>query len=154
MDSNLPSRRALLVMTGVGVGLCACASLALADDAPAAGDQFDAGALTDFAQGTTATFAHNAPHIFIVRHKDRLFVSSSICTHKRCIVQSTDAGYACDCHHSKYNPDGVPIHGPARKPLPRLAVTIDEHKHVMVDLNKKFEQAKWDDPAAYVIVPE
>ena len=51
-----------------------------------------------------------------MRQKDRLFVSSSICTHKRCIIERTGAGYSCDCHHSKYTPDGVPIHGPARKP--------------------------------------
>jgi Rieske Fe-S protein len=154
MEPTSLSRRSLLIKTSVGIGLCACSGITLAADNSAKSGLFDAGLLSDFGQGCADTFAHNDPHIFIVRQKDRLFVSSSICTHKRCMIERTGAGYSCDCHHSKYTPDGVPVHGPARKPLPRMAVTIDDRKHVMVELTRKFEQAQWDDPKAYVIVAE
>ena len=145
------SRRHLLVLAGAGA--CACAGLggSVAHAADKSGT-FDAGPLSDFGEGIADTFANNDPRIFVVRQEGRLFVSQSECTHKKCVLKRTGAGYSCKCHRSKFNTAGVPEGGPAKTALPRYAVSLDDRKHVMVDLARTFDQDNWDDAAAYLKV--
>jgi Rieske Fe-S protein len=144
-----PSRRQLLVLGSTGLCLAATARLGFTADPD---KPFDAGPLADFGEGIADTFAENDPHVFITRQGDRLWASTSLCTHKRCVVKRTGAGFGCKCHGSKFTPDGVPIKGPAKNPLPRYGVSIDDRKHVMVDLSKKFEQDEWEKDGAFVRV--
>lgn len=148
-----PTRRQLLVLGSAGLCLAATANLAAAAKALASGKPFDAGPLSNFGEGIADTFANVPPNLFVVRTADRLFVSSSVCTHRRCIVNRTGAGYSCKCHKSKFTPDGVPLGGPAKKPLPRYGVSLDDRRHVMVDLSKTFEQDDWEQDGAFVKVP-
>ena len=52
---------------------------------------------------------------------------SSICTHAGCPVSSVQNGTInCTCHGSKFSiEDGSVSNGPATKPLPELAVTVE-----------------------------
>jgi Rieske Fe-S protein len=145
------TRRHLLILAGAGA--CACAGLSTSSAVAAEKTgTFDAGPLSDFGDGIADTFANNDPKIFVVRDGGKLFVSQSECTHKRCILKRTGAGYSCKCHKSKFDVAGVPKAGPAKTPLPRYAVSLDDRKHVIVDLGKTFNEEQWDDAAAFIKV--
>jgi Rieske Fe-S protein len=50
---------------------------------------------------------------------------SAVCTHQGCTVGVSDAGIACPCHGSRFDPDtGAVVHGPATRPLPPIAVAV------------------------------
>lgn len=144
------TRRHLLVLAGAG--MCAVAGLGATPGEVEKTGTFDAGPITDFGEGITDTHANNDPKIFVVRDKGRLFASQSECTHKRCVLKRTGAGYSCKCHRSKFDIAGVPEGGPAKWPLPRYAVSLDDRKHVIVDLSKRFDQDKWEDEGAFLKV--
>jgi cytochrome b6-f complex iron-sulfur subunit len=66
--------------------------------------------------------------ILIVHLTDHvLYAVSAICTHMGCTVHySKDAGQIdCPCHGSQYALDGSVIHGPAKRPLRRYDVTLE-----------------------------
>jgi cytochrome b6-f complex iron-sulfur subunit len=66
--------------------------------------------------------------ILVVHLMDHaLYAVSAICTHMGCTVDySKDAGQiGCPCHGSQFALDGSVIRGPAKQPLKRYNVTID-----------------------------
>jgi Rieske Fe-S protein len=51
---------------------------------------------------------------------------SATCTHAGCTVNKiADGTIDCPCHGSKYNLDGSVANGPAQKPLPVQAITVE-----------------------------
>lgn len=51
---------------------------------------------------------------------------SAICTHMGCTVNVAGADLDCPCHGSKYNAlTGAVLNGPAPKPLPSVAVKVE-----------------------------
>lgn len=69
---------------------------------------------------------------FLVEHDFILFVGnngpwavSRKCTHLGCRLnfQEKEGQLLCPCHQSRFSKDGVRISGPAKKNLPRFAVT-------------------------------
>jgi Rieske Fe-S protein len=51
---------------------------------------------------------------------------SAVCTHQGCIVaRVADGTINCPCHGSKFDlSTGQPVAGPARRPLPSVAVKV------------------------------
>ncbi|WP_432947723.1 Rieske (2Fe-2S) protein [Kribbella sp. CA-253562] len=51
---------------------------------------------------------------------------SAVCTHQGCLVSSVaDGTINCKCHGSKFDiTSGDPVGGPAKKPLPAVAVEV------------------------------
>jgi Rieske Fe-S protein len=50
---------------------------------------------------------------------------SAVCTHQGCTVGVSDAGIACPCHGSRFDPDtGAVTHGPAARPLPPVPIVV------------------------------
>lgn len=64
--------------------------------------------------------------IFVVRKPNFIKVVSAVCTHLGCTVNwvAERDRWECPCHGSIFNPKGVVIHGPARRPLPWYDVTL------------------------------
>lgn len=57
----------------------------------------------------------------IVRKGQEFKAYSSHCTHLGCKINKTEGQeFVCPCHGSRYNLDGIPVKGPARKPLKEL----------------------------------
>lgn len=152
-----PTRREILAtLTACG---CACAMTSTASAAPedrappAKPGKSDLGPMTGFAgDGVVDKFSRDK-QVIIVRKGDTLHASSSVCTHKRCILKkSGDATtLKCPCHQSDFDLAGIPMGGPAKVPLVRYAVTIEDG-HLFVDTTKSFAEKDWANDDASVKV--
>lgn len=74
--------------------------------------------------------------VFIVRAKEGYFYAlSAVCTHLGCIAnwKAEDGIVACPCHGSKFDKEGNVIAGPAPRPLPRFAMSLDDQGTLVVD---------------------
>lgn len=74
--------------------------------------------------------------VFIVRAKEGYFSAvSAVCTHLGCITnwKSEEGIIACPCHGSRFDKEGNVLEGPAPRPLPRFAMTLDEQGQLVVD---------------------
>jgi nitrite reductase/ring-hydroxylating ferredoxin subunit len=80
------------------------------------------GSPADFKMGTITWLA--AHELFVVRSVDGFGAFSSRCTHLGCTVRRTAEGFHCPCHGAIYDADGRVVSGPARDPLPWLAVRL------------------------------
>jgi cytochrome b6-f complex iron-sulfur subunit len=97
-------------------------------------------------------------HVLLVLDGERLYAMSSICPHRGCDVQPNpdrraSTPLACPCHDSDFDTQGRPTGGPARTPLRRLAVTLDDRGHVIVDTSREFGPERWSDPMAFIRLP-
>lgn len=64
--------------------------------------------------------------VIISKSGDQILFYSNKCTHLGCLIKQSEEGkYLCSCHGSQFNLKGVPLKGPATKPLLRL-----EHKFI------------------------
>jgi cytochrome b6-f complex iron-sulfur subunit len=93
----------------------------------------DAGSVNAYASdGVYDGFANQG--FFVVRQKDRLFVLSSMCTHRRCKLRTApeDHTFYCRCHGSVFDPNGKVTEGPAIRDLPVLPSSVDSSGHLIV----------------------
>lgn len=122
------SRRAVvggLVGLGVGVPLIA----ACGSDEGAAGGTASSGPLAKTSEvpvGGGKIF--EAEKVVVTQPSRGDFKAfSAVCTHQGCVVAEIKGkDIDCNCHGSKYSiEDGSVVHGPAKKPLAPLKVTVD-----------------------------
>ncbi len=65
-----------------------------------------------------------------------VLVYSAVCTHRGCTIQSWKAEeqhFRCHCHLSEFAPlsGGSVLNGPAKKPLARIPVDVDDEGFVV-----------------------
>jgi nitrite reductase/ring-hydroxylating ferredoxin subunit len=150
-------RGAGLAAAGVCGCLAGCSGGAPAGAAgavsPAAAAPVDVGPLASFrADGVNAAWAESH-QFFLVRSGERLYACSSICTHRRAVLEPEGTALVCPRHGSRFDVRGEPVKGPASTPLPRLAIRVDERGHVIVDPSRRFDEAHWGDANASVTLP-
>ncbi len=75
--------------------------------------------------------------VFIFATSAGIHAVSSICTHLGCLVYSTDWGFQCPCHGSKYNRNGKVIAGPAPRNLAWLDISQSMDGTLVVDAAKE-----------------
>jgi cytochrome b6-f complex iron-sulfur subunit len=147
-----PTRREFLGVTAAAAA-CACAGCPLLGAAAAAwgAGPVDVGPVGTFDKdGITDGWSNQG--FFIVRRGKRLYAVSSTCTHKKVglIRDKNDDGFKCPRHGSHFDPAGRVIKSPARKPLPRFAIRLDDRRHVIVERSRRFEEGDWEAAGASV----
>ena len=75
----------------------------------------------------------NSP-VFIGRDEAGLFALSAVCTHLGCTVTRTGQELTCPCHGSRFSAQGLNLAGPALRPLPYLALRLNENGQLEVNL--------------------
>jgi cytochrome b6-f complex iron-sulfur subunit len=75
---------------------------------------------------------------YVVRTAEGFFALSATCTHLGCLTQyeRDQHRFFCPCHGSRYDATGAVINGPAPRPLPRLALTLEDGALVL-DVGKQ-----------------
>jgi cytochrome b6-f complex iron-sulfur subunit len=71
--------------------------------------------------------------ILVVNRDGSLSALSAICTHMGCTVNYDEKSgrMHCPCHGSEFAPDGSNVKGPAKRPLKRYAVTMENGQLVI-----------------------
>ena len=133
-------------------GACAaCPALrALAEAAGEARAPVDVGPLEGFAAKGIHDPLGKGRRFFLVNRGGRLYAVSATCTHKRVGLVVKDGVFKCPRHGSGFTTDGRVTKAPAKRPLPRYAIRLDEGGRVVVDPGTAFTERDWDDPAAFV----
>ena len=93
--------------------------------------RFRVGKPESFPLGTRLPLARQ--RVTIVRTESGMAAISNTCTHLGCVIATTDIGFSCPCHGSRYDADGVVLGGPAPRPLPWYALTLSPNGEVEVD---------------------
>ncbi len=85
------------------------------------------------ADGVYAGFREEG--FFVIRRGKKLFALSSICAHRRCLLDAEpDSSFSCPCHSSAFDPNGHVTEGPARRDLPRLVTVLNQNGELLVRL--------------------
>ena len=135
------SRRHFLELVGLGaIGAAAMGSLVLSAEYLSPNvvkeppTRFKAGSPELYPPGSVTP--DKEQKVFIVRAKEGYFYAlSAVCTHLGCIAnwKPEDGIVACPCHGSKFDLEGNVIAGPAPRPLPQFAMSLDEQGELIVD---------------------
>ncbi len=96
---------------------------------------------TEFDLGPAAGYLLNSRTLLadvpaILLHTEGGFSAlSMVCTHLGCTVEQKTDGFACPCHGSRFNMDGIVTHGPAEKALRSLRVDDTAESHLILYTN-------------------
>ena len=82
--------------------------------------EFDLGLAKNYIPGSRTTFPE-IPAV-LIRGDSGFTALSLVCTHLGCTVGVQPNGFACPCHGSLYNLNGIPTKGPATLPLKALRI--------------------------------
>ncbi len=100
-------------------------------------NRFSIGKPEEYPSGSRMTLEPR--RICVVRDGDKVAAISTVCTHLGCIVATSETGFACPCHGSRYDQDGNVTGGPAPKPLPWFRVTLAPNGELEVDKDSEIE---------------
>jgi nitrite reductase/ring-hydroxylating ferredoxin subunit len=130
-------------------GACPFAALGTAMR-EAAKEPVDAGTLADYPRDGVYSGHAESEGFFLVRAKGKLYALDSACTHKKTLLKFKDNALACPKHGARFNLEGVVTKAPAKRPLPRFAISADGTGKLTVDPSRTFDKDNWDDTASFV----
>ncbi len=94
-------------------------------------NRFSIGKPEEFPAGTRISLDEH--HVCVVREGEKLCAISTVCTHLGCIIGTTETGFSCPCHGSRYDQDGNVTGGPAPKALPWYQLTLAPNGELEID---------------------
>ncbi len=97
--------------------------------------KFKIGKPENFPMGTVRKL--DDKKVFIFSDDQGLYAVSAICTHLGCIVYTTEWGFQCPCHGSKYDKDGKVIGGPAPTNLSWYEISQSVDGSLVVNASKE-----------------
>lgn len=139
------NRRTFLAAAAARIGACACAACPLEaaarDDAPAEPLQpVDVGTADDYPRDGGVYDAYAKAHgFFLVRDGGALYALGASCTHKKTLLKVKGKAIVCPKHGARFDVNGDVTKAPARRPLPRYAITSDDAGRITVDPSRAFE---------------
>ena len=71
--------------------------------------------------------------VTIVRTEAGLAAISNTCTHLGCVAATSETGFACPCHGSRFDAEGTVLGGPAPRPLPWFKLSLAPNGEIEVD---------------------
>lgn len=78
--------------------------------------------------------------VTIVRSEGGIAAISNTCTHLGCVVATTEIGFDCPCHGSRFDGEGTVLGGPAPRPLPWFKLSLSPSGEVEVDTSEAVPQ--------------
>lgn len=137
-DEGLITRRRVLTLTSV-VGLFGANAVAWFSNllffkprvTYGEPSRFKAGKPESYPLGTRLPLGRQ--RVTIVRTDAGIAALSNTCTHLGCVVATTDIGFDCPCHGSRFDAEGSVLGGPAPRPLPWFKVTLSPNGDLEVD---------------------
>ncbi len=100
--------------------------------------RFRIGKPDSFPQGTRLPLSRQ--RVTVLRTEQGMAAVSNTCTHLGCVVSTTEIGFACPCHGSRFDADGTVLGGPAPRPLPWFQVSLSPNGELEVDTSKTVPQ--------------
>jgi Rieske Fe-S protein len=127
------NRRQFLVLTAAAVAGTGCNTVENGGSSTVGEERVvNAGPVGDYAADWVYSQFRDEG-FFVVRKGEKLFALSAICTHRKCkLIAESDRSFYCKCHGSTFSPDGRVTEGPARRDLPVLPASVDEHGQLLV----------------------
>jgi len=96
--------------------------------------RFRVGKPESFPLGTRLPLSRQ--RVTIVRTEAGMAAISNTCTHLGCVIGTTEIGFDCPCHGSRFDADGMVLGGPAPRPLPWFQVSVSPSGEVEVDTSQ------------------
>ncbi len=89
---------------------------------------------------------------FVVREKNRIYALYARCPHLGCTVNwfSGIRTYKCPCHGSEFHSNGVNFAGPSPRPLDRLHIQINAAGNIVVDTDRIYAYAEFEEKKIYI----
>lgn len=112
-------------MAGLGTGVTAVRFLRpeVLFEAPT---RYRIGRPEDIPVGTLVVLPEQ--RVYLMRAAAGFVAMTAVCTHLGCLTryEAENSVIFCPCHGSRFAPDGAVVNGPAPRPLPRLALSLDK----------------------------
>jgi len=100
--------------------------------------RFPIGRPDDFPPGSVVFLPRE--RLFVFNSPSGFYTVSSVCTHLGCNVRHVEGnGFACPCHGSRFDADGLVARGPAPLPLPWFGLSLSARGELVVD-KRRLEQ--------------
>ena len=93
--------------------------------------RFKVGKPDAFPQGTRLPFARQ--RVTLIRTESGVAAISNTCTHLGCVIQTTETGFDCPCHGSRFDAEGSVLAGPAPRPLAWFRCSLAPSGDVEID---------------------
>jgi len=93
--------------------------------------RFKVGRPESFPIGTRLPLADK--RVTVVRLAGGMAAISNTCTHLGCVVATTEIGFDCPCHGSRFDAEGTVLGGPAPRPLPWFQLALSPAGELEVD---------------------
>lgn len=106
--------------------------------------RFRVGPPESFPLGTRLPLS--AQRVTVVRTEAGMAAISNTCTHLGCVVATSEIGFDCPCHGSRFDAEGTVLGGPAPRPLPWFKLSLAPNGEVEVDTSTPVE------PGTYLVV--
>jgi Rieske Fe-S protein len=90
--------------------------------------------LSDFPENSSKFIKIDDEPVLVIRKEGlNIIAFSAICTHLDCIVgyRKNEKDIICNCHGSIFTLDGVPQNGPAKEPLIKYSLIIQDDKIII-----------------------
>jgi Rieske Fe-S protein len=101
------------------------------EESPPAPQQVIAGLPAEFPVGAVTTIPE--ARAVLIHDEGGFYALTASCTHLGCTLGTEASPLECPCHGSRFNEQGLVVHGPASRPLTALMLSLTSDGRILVD---------------------